>query len=235
MEELLLFLKKYEVWVYVLSALIGLVYLRKLVLAYQDWRASLFGMERESAQRRFSTYLTLFLLVILTAGLEVSLVSFVIPNYPVKKGLLVTPTLDLNITPTLPLPAAAGTPAAVPGAPNQTQQPTVVVKLTEGCTPGAVEWSSPKVGDEISGKVQLIGTVNIPNLGFYKYEFSQPGTDVWSTIAADNKNVVNALLGNWDTTLLVPGDYLLRLVVSDSQNQLLPACVVSVRVVAPPQ
>ena len=234
MEELLLFLKKYEVWVYVLSALIGLVYLRKLLLAYQDWRASLFGMERESAQRRFSTYLTLFLLVILTAGLEVSLVSFVIPNYPVKKGLLTTPTLDLNITPS-PLPPA-GTPGAAgtPG-PNQTQQPTVVVKLTEGCTKGAVEWSSPKAGEEISGKVQLIGTVNIPNLGFYKYEFSQPGTDVWSTIAADNKNVVNALLGNWDTTLLVPGDYLLRLVVADNQNQLLPACVVSVRVVAPPQ
>jgi hypothetical protein len=231
MEELLLFLKKYEVWVYVLSALIGLVYLRKVTVAYQDWRASLFGMERESAQRRFSTYLTLFLLIILTAGLEVSLVSFVIPNYPAKQGLLTTPTLDLNITPTLPPPV--GTPAAGPGGANQTQQPTVVVKLTEGCTPGEVEWSSPKVGDEISGKVQLFGTVNIPNLGFYKYEFSQPGTDVWSTIAAGNKNIVNDLLGNWDTTLLVPGDYLLRLVVADSQNQLLPACVVSVRVVAP--
>jgi len=233
MEALLNLLKKYEVWVYLLSALIGLVELRKLRVAYQEWRASLFGIEREKAQQRFSTNLTLFLLVVLIAGLEVSIVSFVLPNYPAEKGLLSTPTLDLNITPTLPPPA--GTPAAGPGGANQTQQPTVVVKLTEGCTPGAVEWSTPKTGDEISGKVQLIGTVNIPNLGFYKYEFSQPGTDVWSTIAADNKNVVNALLGNWDTTLLVPGDYLLRLVVSDSQNQLLPACVVSVRVVAPPQ
>jgi len=232
MEELLLFLKKYEVWVYVLSALIGLVYLRKLLIAYQDWRASLFGMERESAQRRFSTYLTLFLLVILTAGLEVSLVSFVIPNYPAKKGLLPTATLDLLITPTVTLPAVT---TGTPGVPNQTQQPTVAVKLTEGCTPGAVEWSSPKAGEEISGKVQLLGTVNIPNLGFYKYEFSQPGTDVWNTIAAGNINIVNNELGNWDTTLLVPGDYLLRLVVADSQNQLLPACIVSVRVVAPPQ
>jgi hypothetical protein len=184
------------------------------------------------------------LLVILTAGLEVSLVSFVIPNYPAQKGLLPTPTIDLQITQTLPLPlgtaGTAGTagPAGTPGAlgsgvANQTQQPTVVVKLTEGCTPGAVEWSSPKTGDEISGKVQLLGTVNIPNLGFYKYEYSQPGTDVWSTIAAGNKNIVNDLLGNWDTTLLVPGDYLLRLVVADNQNQLLPACVVSVRIVAP--
>jgi len=232
MEELLLFLTKYEVWVYVLSALIGLVYLRKLIIALRDWRAALFGMERESAQRRFSTYLTLFLLIMLTAGLEFSLVSFVVPNLPAKKGLLPTATLDLLITPTVTLPAR--TPGA-PGAPNQTQQPTVAIKISEGCTPGSVEWSSPKSGDEISGKVQLMGTVNIPNLGFYKYEFSQPGTDVWNTIAAGNKNVVNDLLGNWDTTLLVPGDYLLRLVVADSQNQLLPACVVSVRVVAPPQ
>lgn len=232
MEELLLFLTKYEVWVYVLSALIGLFYLRKLIIALQDWRAALFGMERESAQRRFSTYLTLFLLVMLTAGLEFSVVSFVVPNLPAKKGLLPTATLDLLITPTVTLPV--GTPGTS-GAPNQTQQPTVVITLTEGCTPGSVEWSSPKSGDEISGKVQLMGTVNIPDLGFYKYEFSQPGTDVWNTIAAGNKNVVNDLLGNWDTTLLVPGDYLLRLVVADSQNQLLPACVVSVRVVAPPQ
>jgi len=233
MEALLQLLKKYEVWIYLLSAVIGLVNLRKLILAYQEWRASLFGIEREKAQQRFSTYLTLFLLVILIAGLEVSLVSFVLPNYPVEKGLLSTPTLDLNITPTLPPPA--GTPAAGsgPGGANQTQQPTVVVKLTEGCTPGAVEWSSPKVGDVISGKVDLLGTVNIPNLGFYKYEYSQPGTDVWSTIAAGNKNKINDILGSWDTTLLVPGDYLLRLVVADSQNQLLPACVVSVRVVAP--
>ena len=56
---------------------------------------------------------------------------------------------------------------------------------------------------------------------------------MWSTIAAGNTNIVNNILGNWDTTLLVPGDYLLRLVVADSQNQLLPACVVSVRVIAP--
>lgn len=227
MKDLLQFLKEYEVWVYFLSAVIGLVNLRKLIFAYQEWRSSLFGIEREKAQQRFSTYLTLFLLVVLLAGLEVSLVSFVIPNYPADTGVLPTATLDLSITPTAPPPVGT------PGAPNQTQQPTVAIKLTEGCITGSVEWSSPKNGDEIGGKVQLLGTVNIPNLGFYKYEYSQPGTDVWSTIAAGNKNIVNDLLGNWDTTLLVPGDYLLRLVVADNQNQLLPACIVSVRVVAP--
>ncbi len=129
MEDVLLFLQKYEVWVYALSVLIGLLTFRKLLIAYQDWRASLFGIEREIAQRRFSTYLTLFLLITLMAGLEFSLVSFVIPNYPANKGLLITPTLDLLVTPTVTLPAS--TPAA-PGAPGKTQKPTVLVKLIEG-------------------------------------------------------------------------------------------------------
>ena len=39
--------------------------------------------------------------------------------------------------------------------------------------------------------------------------------------------------GTWDTSQLVPGDYLLRLVVTDNVNNLFPACVISVRVVAP--
>jgi hypothetical protein len=228
MEELLLFLKEYEAWVYGLVSLLSVIYLKRVIQAFQDWRAALFGMERESAQRRLSTSLTLLVLLVLIAGLEFSLVSFIAPTYPVKKGSLSTPTLDLVSTPTVTLetaqPGAAGTP-------NVTRQPTVAVKLPEGCSPGIVEWSSPNSGEEISGKVELMGTVNIPNLGFYKYEFTQPGTDVWNTIAANNSVVVNALLGTWDTTLLVPGDYLLRLVVADSQNQLMPACVVSVRVV----
>ena len=37
-------------------------------------------------------------------------------------------------------------------------------------------------------------------------------------------------LGQWDTGTLAPGDYQLRLVVSDNQGQALPACVITVRV-----
>jgi hypothetical protein len=81
--------------------------------------------------------------------------------------------------------------------------------------------------------VELLGTVNIPNLGFYKYEFSEPGSDVWSTIAADNVAKVNGTIGYWNTGQLTPGDYLLRLVVVDNQNNPFPACVIAVRVVAP--
>jgi hypothetical protein len=122
----------------------------------------------------------------------------------------------------------------ITATPDLTKAPTKETILPVGCTPGQVEWTFPKAGDEISGKVELKGTVNVPNLGFYKYEFSQAGVENWMTIAAGNENnKVDAVLGTWDTTLLIPGDYQLRLVVADNQNQLMPACVIPIRIVAP--
>jgi hypothetical protein len=39
------------------------------------------------------------------------------------------------------------------------------------------------------------------------------------------------LLGRWDTTALTPGDFQLRLVVSDNQGQQEPPCIVVLRVI----
>ena len=79
--------------------------------------------------------------------------------------------------------------------------------------------------------VEISGTVNVPNFGFYKYEFAVPGSELWATISADREVVKNDSLGSWSTGTLVPGEYQLRLVVTDTQGQALPACVISVRVV----
>ncbi len=83
----------------------------------------------------------------------------------------------------------------------------------------------------MKGKIVLIGTVNIPNFGFYKYEVAALGSDTWATISAGREIVIDSKLGEWITTALIPGDYQLRLVVTDNQGQELQACVVSVRVV----
>jgi hypothetical protein len=227
--EVLQSLKAYEVWIYVLLGLIALIYLQKLFLAFRNMRAALFGIEREVAQRRFSTALTLVILLVLIASLEFTLVTFVVPNFSFNSSILPTATLNLLVTPTVTLASPQLLETTTPGA-----NPTTVVKLVEGCIQGQIEWTYPREGEEISGKVQLKGTVNVANLGFYKYEYSQPGSDNWNTIAADNKNnKIDADIGQWDTTLMIPGDYLLRLVVADNQNQLLPACVVKVRIVVP--
>jgi hypothetical protein len=91
--------------------------------------------------------------------------------------------------------------------------------------------TSPKPGEEIKGSIELTGTVNISNFGFYKYEVAPQGSETWATISAGRNIVVNGPLGRWDTTAMTPGDYQLRLVVTDNEGQALQACVVPVRIV----
>jgi hypothetical protein len=41
------------------------------------------------------------------------------------------------------------------------------------------------------------------------------------------------LVTNWDTSTLAPGDYLLRLVVTDANGSLLPDCQVPITILLP--
>jgi hypothetical protein len=222
MQEFLRLLATYEVWIYIFLGAIVFIYLRKLILSFQDWRSSLFGLEKESAQRRFANSLTFVGLLVIMALAVFILVTFVVPVYP-DMVVLPTPTLDRLAT-TVPISEGGIQPL------GPTAIPTIIQVSREGCVEGQIEWTFPKMGEELSGNVELKGTVNIPNLGFYKYEFSQPGIDNWTTIAAGDEVKTDQPLGGlWNTDQLVPGDYILRLVVSDNQNQILPACLVSVR------
>lgn len=226
MDELLRFLQKYEAWIYAIIGLGALVYIQRLFHAWNDWRNTLFGLERESAQRRLSAALTVLVLLALLVLSEFLIVSFVIPSLP-QQSTLATPTLDLLATATATLPPVQET------TPTASSINATVAPLTEGCTAGVIEWTSPRPGEAVSAAIELKGTVNVPNLGFYKYEYASAGSDTWTTIAAGNQPLVNALIGAWNTTQLVPGDYLLRLVVTDNQNNLFPACVVHIRIVSP--
>ena len=225
MQELLRFLAAYEVWIYIILGAIAFTYLRKTILSFQDWRNSLFGLERENAQRRFASAITFVGLLLFMATAVFILVSFVNPIYP-DMVQVSTPTMDMLVTPTAILEGEMQ-----PLGP--TVVPTIIQVSREGCVEGQIEWTFPKMGEELSGNVELRGTVNIPNLGFYKYEFSQPESDNWTTIAAGDEVKTDQPLGGvWNTSQLLPGDYILRIVVSDNQNQLLPACMVSVRISA---
>jgi hypothetical protein len=234
-EALLPFLERYEAWIYALLGIVAFIYLQKLVTSWKEWQGTVFGLERDSAQRRFSTSLTILFLLVLFVVVEFVIVSFVSPNYP-QTAFLATPTLDVLATPTVTLPALvqgaqAGTPPA--GSFTQTETPPAIpLELRqEGCIVGQIEWISPKAGDTISATVELTGTVNVPNLGFYKYEYARPGEDLWTTIAGGNQPKVNGQIGFWNTTQLDQGDYLLRLVIADNANNLFPACIIPVRVV----
>jgi hypothetical protein len=228
MEEILRFLQNYEIWIYTILGIGVLFPANQVIRALREWRGAAFGLERESARRRFSNGMTVVLVFFVLGAVEFFLVSFLLPNRP-RSTILATPTIDLLATSTVTLAAGA----------LQTVTPTgfslsVTPVANEGCTPGKIEWTFPKNGGQLKGTVVLKGTIQSPNLGFYKYEYSPTGSDKWTTIAAGNKNTTNEELGGaWNTAQLTPGDYQLRLVVADNQNQVQPACVITIRIIAP--
>jgi len=230
MEVILRFLETYEIWIYVLLGVFCLWYLRKVLVAWHEWRAAVFGLERETAQRHFSSAMTAMMLFILIGLAQFLLVSFVAPGMP-QANTIATPTINYFTTPIATLSSTATSAAQSTGI-----IPTLAVSEQEGCIPGELDWTFPKNGVQISGLVTLKGTIQVPNLGFYKYEYSSVGSNNWITIAAGNTNITDSALGGggaWNTSQLVPGDYRLRLVAADNQNQALPACVINIRIVAP--
>jgi uncharacterized membrane protein len=130
MDELLRFLEQYEAWIYALLGVVGFIYFRKLAADWQEWRSSVFGLERESAQRRLSATLSVVVILSLLAAAEFVLVSFVAPVYPVA-NILQTPTVSLLTTPTGTF-AVAGETAPEEPSPLSTEAAVV----SGGCQPG---------------------------------------------------------------------------------------------------
>jgi hypothetical protein len=229
MEAALGFFRAYEMWIYLGLGALALWQIRKFGLAWEEMRGSLFGMEREAAQARLNQAATLLVLLLVTAIAEFTLVTFIVPSVPGAMPLP-SPTLNILATATTTLP---------PLSPSIEQSATPVPTIsseqeaTQGCVPGKVMLTSPADGEQVSGVVTLKGTVDIPNLGFYSYEIARPGETIWLPIQVGREIKHEDVLGTWDTSTLDPGEYMLRLVVTDGQGAALEPCVIKVYVVAP--
>jgi hypothetical protein len=220
------FLSTYEVLIYIVLAIGALFAIRWLWQSWNEWRNAIYSLEKEFALRRIGQAVASVALVLVLFCAELFTASFVIPGLPAS-FFLATPTLDLLATPTGTISPSlatqiALTPRTVPG-----------LSSASGCVVDKLIITSPKTGTQISGKVDLQGTVNVTNLGFYKYEVAPLNTNTWATISAGRGEVSNGSLGLWDTTSLTPGDYQLRLVATDNQGNSLPPCIISIRVNGP--
>lgn len=219
------FLASYEVLIYIALAIGALFSFRWLFSSWREWQQSVYKLEREFSLRRIGRSAAISVLIVILFCAEFSMATFVIPNLP---AAVFIPTATLNIlqtpsgtlSPELMTQIAAAPAAALPA--NST-----------GCVPGQVMITSPKPGDEVKGKITITGTANIPDFGFYKYEVAPRNSDTWATIAAGTDVKQNAELGAWDTTALAPGDYQLRVVVTDTQGQEKTPCIIPIRVAAP--
>jgi hypothetical protein len=209
-------LAAYEPLIYIALALWGLFVARSMIRRWLEWRNAVYSLEREFALRYLVRSTVYGLLVLGLVFSEFFIATFIVPSLPAS-DVLPTPTLSLLVTPANTL---------APGAPVAQSAPSGM----SGCDPQQIMLTAPEPGAVVSGIVKLTGTASIPNFGFYKYESSAMGTNVWVTISAGDKPKKSDDLGDWDTTTLPNGDYFLQLVLIDNAGKTLEPCVIAVRV-----
>jgi len=198
MTEILDFLAEFEIWFYIILGLISLIFFSRLFKSIGDWREAAFGLEREIAQRRFRSSLSILVLLFILFVGEFFFVTYSSSLMPDQTNLA-TPTIDILASP------SPTTITMVVEEESENLSPTAITDQ-EGCIPGKIEWI---------------------------YEYTEPGNTIWKTIAGGNTVKKEEQIGLWNTSQIVPGDYLLRLVVLDNVNNEYPACIVSVRVINP--
>ncbi|MFH2104410.1 MAG: hypothetical protein ABIJ39_13760 [Chloroflexota bacterium] len=205
--------------------LLGLLFaLRNLWVLLLERQSAVFGLEKVLLRRRISWATGIVIIIVCLAIAELVLDAYLLPSLPAL-AIVQTPTIGLGAVPT-----GTFSPDALTTPGSQTPQATLGTEVS-GCIPGQVMITSPEPGQRISGQITIRGTADIPNFGFYKYEVAPAGTALWSTIQAGREARQDGELGSWFTGELTPGDYLLRLVVTDNQGNALPPCVVPVQIV----
>jgi hypothetical protein len=213
----------HEVLVYIVLAIGAMFGLRWLWRSWREWRQAVYGLEKEFALRRMSQAVAALALILVLFCGELVTASFILPNLPASL-LVPSMTPDFLATPTGTISPALATSIAL------TPRTTTSSSTGSGCVSGRVFISSPQAGQQLSGTVDVKGTADIQDFGFYKYEVTPSGAETWATISAGRERVQDGSLGQWDTTSLSPGNYQLRLVVTDNQGQALPACVIDVSI-----
>jgi hypothetical protein len=230
MDEALRFFKVNEVWIYLLLGLGAVIYISKFTSAWRELRSATFGLERDSAQSRLNQAAGVLVLLIMMAVAEFVIVSFVTPMVPGSTPLP-TPTLDLLATPTTTLQAVeAEGEGDLQATPTQIVLPTIVLD-ENACIPGQIIITSPTADQILTGEVEIRGSADVADFGFYKLEVAKREEPLWLTIQAGRNIVINGVLvSNWDTSRLPAGNYILQLVIVDNRGENLPACRVPVTI-----
>jgi hypothetical protein len=235
METLITFIAQVS---FILYALIGIgifFSIRGLVLSRRSRRVAVFGLEKEKAQQSQQSALnTIVFLLMLAVG--VYIISAILePNLDTSVETFATPTSEIFIT-AAPSPTAAlvlyPTITATPGLPpaEAGDQPAEPAEPVDGCAIIGSNISSPTTGTTVSGQVTVEGEANVFDFAQYKFEVRSPATsDQWVVVGTFNQPRTG-FLGTWDSTSLSPGEYVLRLVVSQNSGNIVTPCEVPITI-----
>lgn len=232
MAQALIFFIQYEAALYFLLSIAAILYLYRFWMAWQETQSAIYGLEREASQGRFQQIAIKLFLILLLALTVFSIVTFIVPTVPAQQ-LLATPTLNLVLV--SDEDQATFTPPSGDDIEFETATPLPTVSVNPAaCVEASVNISDPRPGDTLQGAIEIVGTVDVINFGFYKFEVARSEEELWLTIQA-GRNVVRdgVLVENWDTSRLPVGDYVLQLVVTDAEGTQLAPCRIPVRIEMP--
>jgi len=228
MEEALVLIEENQTWIYLGLGFFGLIYLRIATKRFQDYRSTFFSLERDRARDKLIQ--SILMLILVAAGLIATFMAatFGGPAVPISARPTVLPTVSLLSTPRA---SDEGDQAEISTTP---MEDAIVEGL--GCSNPGATITSPEDGDSINGVIDILGAANIPGFAFYKVEIkSFAGQAIWQAIGAGPEPIcesceIEEQLARWDTSLVTPGEYLLRLTVMDSLGNAPLPCELKVRV-----
>ncbi|MBN1661763.1 MAG: hypothetical protein JXA93_25440 [Anaerolineae bacterium] len=247
MEQVLRLIAEYQWWIYAVLGLVLLFYLRRALVARRAGARSIFALEKEQEQRRYTRSVVAAAVVIMVLS-----VVFVLSNpisLPSAATSTPTPTATTTagplpvatLTATPPPATATPTPTATTVRPTRMVMPTATGETNGTPTPVArppscpdpnVRITSPGVNQVVSGNVPLRGTARHDNFQYYKIEIGV-GSDPqnWSVVGQLHYNMVNnGVLETLNGGGYAPGRYTLRLVVVDQTGNYPPPCQVTIDV-----
>ena len=224
----------YAVWLYFLLGLVALLFLRAYLVARRERDNSIFALERESASGRMVQATIGFLVILILIGGVFYTSQTLVEEIPLPE-LTPTPTALIVLPPSptppplLPTPTPTGTPRPRPTLPPletiiATEE--VSVGVPANCSNPGVRISEPGTGATVSGVIRIIGSANIPDFWYYKFEFQGNGFGDWTFIQRFDTSINGGILGAWDTRSVPSGDYQFRLVVVDKTGNYPEPCTV---------
>jgi hypothetical protein len=222
----------YAVWLYLLLGLFAFFFLRAYLVARRERDNSIFALERESATGRMAQATMGFLVTLILIGGVLYTSQTLVEEIPLPEA---TPTATMIIVlpptatppPLLPTPTPTETPRPRPTPPPlEAPPPTTEASLgvAASCPSPGVRISEPGTGATISGVIQIIGSADIPDFWYYKFEFRGNGFGDWTFIQRFDTSINGGILGVWDTRSVPSGDYEFRLVVVDKTGNYPEPC-----------
>lgn len=143
--------------------IVALVYLRRVLVALEEKRTAIFRLEREAAQRKVVAAVSVLVLVgLMTIG-EFVVATFLAGELS-QEPTFSTPTIEVLSTPTTTLTGPAPTDATPPTATRYPPQ-VEIEGIESNCINDVLEIKEPMHNDDVSGVVEIIGSVNTENLG----------------------------------------------------------------------